>query len=688
VSGGRSAARKRPRGRFGPASPAAGRWNQSVLLAILLAIAAIAPFISSLGHEFAFDDEPILLQNEAVHHLDLKDIWTKPYWPARYYTARLYRPLAVTTFAIDWNLGGGKPPLFLAVNILLHLLTTFAVFRLLRRLFPTRAGIVWAATFLFAAHPIHVEAVAGIVGRSELLAALFTVLGYMLWLDSERDGRKGPAAIAAGLWLLALLSKESAVALPAFLFMHRIRFFEPASPRRLRRIDLVWPAALAVAILLRVHALGGLATPGATAIDNPLGQVGPFHRALGAGAVLGRQLMQVLLARRFSADYSYAEVDPGAPLYRTGAIVLIPFFTLIAFALLRGRRRPEGWGILFFLLAWIVTSNLLIPIGTVQADRLFYLPVLGLFVAGAGLIDRLARRLHAQSAAIAIAILLTVAYGARATVRTAAWRNNRTLFEAAVRDAPRSVKARTNLATQLLRDERPETARRALELLTPIAREGAIFGPYIQSQAKARMFLGESDNARMLFREALRHGADSAEVLIELGNLAIEADSGAVALTCFDLVRKTGKLTLHADIGHASALAVMGRFEEASEAWEPIVAEIPDSIPARTACAFNLRKAGRGAAAAELLRAGLALRQDPRLYEALARTLIDIGDAAGALAAAREAVRLDPAEENLTAFALASIAAGDRPAAVELRGRVHDPDFLSEIDDALRAAGR
>lgn len=654
-------------------------------LLALLVCASLLPYVSALRNDFAFDDRPIITDNTAVTGFALGKIWTEPYWPPAYRMAALYRPVTLTTFAVDWAIGRGRPQAFIVVNLLLHLTVTLLVLRLLRRIFPRQDGVAWGAAFLFAVHPIHVEAVAGIVGRSELLAALCTLLGYSFWLEAEKKKDPGiRALLAPALWLIALLSKESAIALPAILLLHRIGRLEPASRRILRRGDVAWIAAAAVAILLRAHALGGLAVPSAPAVDNPLAPLSPWLRALGAGGVLARQIGQVAIARHFSADYSYAQVDPGASLYLAGGITLTILAGLILWASTRRRgRRPEGWGILFFSLTWIVTSNVIVPIGTGQADRLFYLPVLGIFVAVVGLATRLPALSRSRTTAVAILGVATIVYGARAAARTPQWRNDRTLFEAAARDAPRSVKARCNLATELLHAQTIDGARRALAVLDPVAREAAGYAPYTQAQAKARMFLGETESARDIFRRALRQGADSAEVLIELGNIAMEMEDGKEARACFDLVRRTGKRLDHAAIGHASALAIEGRYGEAADEWLPIVASLPDSVPPRAACAWNLTEAGRASEAVDLVQAGLSRRQDPRLYNSLARALIAAGRIEEARQAAEAAVGGDPSEANLATLALVQIARGDTREGRETQGRIHDPDLLQEIEEAL-----
>jgi thioredoxin-like negative regulator of GroEL len=650
----------------------------------MIAAAALLPYLGALPNEFVFDDHRVIEGNPPVTSFDLRALWTKPYWPDRAGN-NTYRPLTSTTFAISWAVGHGKPGAFVALNLLLHLGATLLAWNLLRRLFPLQPGIAAAAALLFAVHPLHVEAVVGIVGRAELLAALLTLFAYRIWLDAERD-RSTPLAVAsAGLWLLGVLSKESAFALPLMLLAHRTGVLAPASPsHRVRPADAAWPAALFAALALRAHALGGLATPRTSWIDNPLVLQDPLRRFMGAGGVLSRQLIQVLTGTGLSADYSYAQVAPGPALYLAGIIPLV----LIAIALIwvakRGRFRVEGWGIAFFFASWIMTSNLFVPINTVQADRLLYLPLLGLGVTAAASVARISRRGRWSHLAPAILVLAVLGFGIRSAVRTRDWRNDTTLFESAVRAAPHSVKARSNLASFYLSAQTPESGRRALAILEPVENEARTFGPYLLAKARAMSLLGDRARARDLFRAGLAAAADSSQTLVELGNLALMDRNGLEALQSFDAVPRRGRLREHAAIGRASALSVLGRYGEAADAWLPIVSALPDSVPLRAACAKNLTDAGRATEAARLLREGLARRADPRLELSLAHALqAGAGSAREAVQAMARAAQASPSKELLTALAIAQIRVGEREAALATRARVTDPLFLAKIDAAL-----
>ena len=590
---------------------------------------ALLPHVAAIENEFVFDDIGVIVENRAVTRFDLEAIWTSPYWPAGQGNG-LFRPLTTTTYAASWAIGGGSFFPFLAVNLLLHAAVCLLLLFLLRNLFPRRPWIVWGGALLFAVHPIHVEAVVGIVGRAETLAALFVLAAALAWLRGEQAGGRAARLLAPLFWLLALLSKEGSIALPGLLLAHRLGWLpSKAAGRRLRAADALWAIAALLALALRIRALGGLDAPGAAYVDNPLAHVDPITRILGACGVLARQLLQMAVGRGFSADYSFAEVRPGGALSLLGLPVLLLLAAGVFFWLRAGRRTAAGYGFAFFLCFWLVTSNVIVPIGTVQADRLLYLPSAGLLVLAVAAAGSLGGARFSRKAGALLFAAAVVWNGAGSAARTADWRDQRSLFEAAARVAPLSAKAHANLAALDLRTESPEAARRVLERIAPVVEAGGDrYGPLLQREAKARLFLGETDRAREIYRRSLARGADSAEVWIQLGNIALMREEPESALAAFGRAEKAGggKKADHAAIGRASALSIAGRYEEAADAWLPVVAALPDSIPVRTAAAWNLREAGRLEEAASLLRAGIERGDDLRLWEALAAVHLAGGD--------------------------------------------------------------
>jgi hypothetical protein len=178
---------------------------------------AVAASISGIANRFAFDDVPIIVENARMHSLaHWWQLFAEGYWPPAI-GGDLYRPVTMLGFAIQWAIGGGSPLVFHVVSIVLYALVCAAFFGILLELLPTWAA--WLGAALFAVHPLHVEAVANVVGQSELLAALFMFVALLVYLKSRRGGglSSRDVCLIALLYLLGCLSKEHAIVLPALL---------------------------------------------------------------------------------------------------------------------------------------------------------------------------------------------------------------------------------------------------------------------------------------------------------------------------------------------------------------------------------------------------------------------------------------------------------------------------------------
>ena len=189
---------------------------------------------NSLVNGFVHDDKPVVAENRLIRDPgNLGRIFASGYWTTREApVAELYRPLVVASFALNHRIGGPGPFGFHLVNLLLHAWVSWLVFRLGKDLAGSRAA-AWAAGLLFAIHPVHTEAVAPVVGRSELLAA-----GFALWalLLHRRAGTAGAPRLrllfaAGACYFASALSKENALVLPAILLLADLAFPPPGPIR-------------------------------------------------------------------------------------------------------------------------------------------------------------------------------------------------------------------------------------------------------------------------------------------------------------------------------------------------------------------------------------------------------------------------------------------------------------------------
>ena len=418
--------------------------DRVALFAVVTLAAAV--YAGSLGHDFTYDDVHIIKESALLHSLANWQAILRATW----WDDAMYRPFTALTFAVDWALSNGAPHWFHAVNILLHAAVTGLVFLLVRSLLPLFPAA--AAAALFAVHPVHVEAVANVVGRAELLATLFALSAVLLYradgdlaARGDRTWRRGLASggTLAAL-LLALASKESAFAAPGLLLL--------ADWVDARRAGISWGAAVrrhwvlcAACVMLTAEWLwvwlstvGGIA--GGAGEAPGLEGAGLGTRLVVMAPVVLQYVRLLFFPARLSADYSPAFLPVAEHLNFAGLLGV----TLVVAAIAAGwAARTRAWPVTFAL-AWIgatllIVSNLLVPTEVLVAERTLYLPSVGAtLLVGYGLGALAARRF---GAAVVLGALLVALGVVRTASRVPVWRDDSTLLHQLVRDAPGSFRA-------------------------------------------------------------------------------------------------------------------------------------------------------------------------------------------------------------------------------------------------------
>lgn len=495
-----------------PVQPAAPPRRPRWALVALLLLATL-PYLNALGGAFVFDDVGVIRDNPVVQREPAWRVFTTVYEPGA-----LYRPLTMLTYVANARLDPG-PAGFHAVNLGLHALVVLAVYALAARLLAApRAALIAAA--LFAVHPIHTEAVTGIVGRAELLAALATLAALLALARAVAS----PAPARWGWWIASwaafaagLLCKESAFTTIGLVLVVHWRL-APADHLG-RRVAVLAPyVAIGLAYLgLRLLVVGALALPAVPGmLDNPLAHVDAVTRVRTALAVLWDYLAMLVAPARLSADYSFNQVPLLTSWREPRALAALVVVAGLAAAAVVGWRRwpPLTLAAAFFAIPLALTANVLFPIGTIKAERLLYLPSVGACLAAGWLLARWgAARPRAATAAVA---LLLAAFAARTAVRNRDWRDEHALYAAAVRVAPDSAKAHHNLAVALQRagayDDAVAHYQRALAIYPDYA--AAAFG--IGHVATLR---GDDATALAWYRDALRRDPTFAKADLQLGLL-------------------------------------------------------------------------------------------------------------------------------------------------------------------------
>ena len=414
--------------------------------ALVAALVAGVTYAPALGNRLALDDGAIVERNPAAHSVAAAvGAAAEPYWPAAH-AAGLWRPLVILSFAADWTAARGSPRWLHAANVAWHMLATALLVALLWGYLPGAPSLV--AGLVFAVHPVHVEAVANLVGRAELMAAVFLCAALLIARTvRERRAAGITTALDEGLLLaavvLGLLCKEHAAVAIALLALDDVALSDTARPRLPLRDYAAVALLTAVWLLVRHEVEGGTS----------FAQVAPAFFQQGSAGRLATMLPVVLVLVRLlvwpfdlSADYHPRVVERmtsfGAP--ALAGLALLAACAALSVLLWRRERRVAA-GLMFVGIAWLPTSNLLFPTGVVIAERTLYLPSAGAaLLAGAGF-AALARRAGARVAGV-VAGAVVAAFGLTAALRTPAWRDNRSLVVSSLLTHPESYKVHQTAA--------------------------------------------------------------------------------------------------------------------------------------------------------------------------------------------------------------------------------------------------
>jgi hypothetical protein len=515
--------------------PASDHRFHSALPIIALLLVGLGAAGSSIGNGFAYDDFPIIVENARVHAAS--PFWTylgQPYWPG--YADLLYRPLTVWLFGVQWAIGGGAPWVFHATSVMLYLATAIALFTLGRRLLPLWAA--WLAAALFTVHPVHVEAVANIVGQAELHLGLATIVALIVYLRGrERETMSSGTRLAMTATVLwAMLSKEQGLLVPFALVLAEATVVPRTESftLRMKRLTPLWvlmAALVSVVLGLRWMVLGQLSggVPATALVGASLGE-----RALTMLGVVPEWVRLFLWPYHLQADYSPPGLARATAFGGAQALGLI-LMMVLGLVTWRSRNRMPvvAFGCAFMVLMLLPVTNLVAATGIVLAERTLYLPSVGLVLAiasGATLFERLPAPAR-MGAAVAVAALLTsgmVWSNRRQTV----WQDNDHLFRQTMLDAPDNYRSYWLWARHLRTEGRIDQAVDALLLSTELyGNDPVVFEDLGQLQReRGRCGRAVEPLRRALAIDSTRTTARSRLIycLIRIGDLP-DARSAAVA---------------------------------------------------------------------------------------------------------------------------------------------------------------
>lgn len=571
-----------------PPSNKGGKWP-----GILAALLGFALYANTIGHQYALDDYSAMLDNFLVKG-GLKNIGT--FFSTEYRfgmwnsPGSLYRPLALTMFAAEWSLSPDNPALYHFLNAFFYALTGWALWITWRRVLSDYPPVLPAlAVLFFMAHPTHVEVVANIKSRDEIMAFLgCTYALYCVWRYLE--GRNN-AWLMAGLliYFAALFFKEGAITFVAFIVL-ALYFFSKERMGFIARIGVAFAVPALIFLLIRHNVLSRQNGQEVFSIlDNFIvGAESPAERIGSALMMCGRYLYALVFPAVLVHDLGYPQYKPVGLGDWRALLSLLIFGAVGIWALAKFKYRHFlSFAILIFFAAFSLYSNLIITIGTSFGERLLYMPSWGFTLAlgygvwqmsGAGRGDSVWNPGGAKVLLWTMSTLILLLYALRTITRNPAWYDSYSLYSADINTAPNCAKMNYHIGL--------EEAKRGLDEETGAMKDSTWINKGIASYTKAIALYpkyhdaygsrglayfrkGDYNKAFEDYQVAIKHRPNDARVLSNMGFIYFmirrEPDKAE------EVYRKAVQYDprfIDARRNLGAVLAMKGQFKEALEQWE------------------------------------------------------------------------------------------------------------------------
>ncbi|KAJ8031751.1 Transmembrane and TPR repeat-containing protein 1 [Holothuria leucospilota] len=451
----------------------------------IVGIVAVLIYMNSLFGNLVHDDLYAIVRNDDVVSLQttvpslfFNDFWGRPLTDER--SHKSYRPLTVLTFRMNCLCHGLNPLGFHIVNVALHA-TVCLLFMHFSRLFLfSDEDLSFRAALLFAVHPVHTEAVAGVVGRADILACIFFLLSLLIYKRCIPDNAKQKSnsswcySSVAGSIILAICSmlcKEHGITVLAVIVAYDL--YVSAHPYLYKRIFntsrfsgavnfkavfwrllLVTAAAIAI-IAVRVLLQGG-SLPTFLEEDNPASFSDSFQiRFLTFAFLISFNCWLLFCPLTLSYDWQVGSIPLVESVWdwRNLSTILV-FLTLFCICIKLcvsqdKHQKAITMGILLLVIPFLPASNIFLKVGFVVAERILYIPSMGfciLVVVGASKLFQILPSKRFYPVLQIPAFFLILMFACRTVIRNMDWQSRETLFRSGLKTLPNNAKMHYNWA--------------------------------------------------------------------------------------------------------------------------------------------------------------------------------------------------------------------------------------------------
>ncbi len=441
-----------------------GFWGKSKLHYLIIAIFSFLLYANTIGHDYTQDDAIVIYDNmytqqgvQGIPGLLQKDTFFgffKTEGKAKLVSGGRYRPLTPVMFAVGWEIFGNNPTVGHLLNIFWYSLLAMFLFAFLKALVvnqkpnSTNMLLVFLATLLFVAHPIHTEVVANIKGRDEIMALLGSILAGYLILDNKfKTWLNG--IIVGVIFFLALMSKENTITFLGVMPLALYLFRNLSIVQIVKKTTPLFVATI-VFLIVRTSVLGfDFGGTPSELMNNPFlkvinGQYVDFSFSEKAATIiftLGKYLQLLVFPVQLTHDYYPYQI----PIMDFGNwqvwLSILTYLVLGFFAVFKfGKKSIPSFCILYFFMTLSIVSNIVFPIGTNMSERFLFMPSVGFALL---LAIMLVKYVFKKFGTLPFAILcgsILILFSAKTITRNMVWKDDFTLFQTDVKTSTNSAK--------------------------------------------------------------------------------------------------------------------------------------------------------------------------------------------------------------------------------------------------------
>lgn len=616
----------------------------SILVPVLLLVACFAAYLPAIRGDFIWDDDYYVVNNVGLRdNAGLQKLWIGLLQDPQAYPAPQFYPMTHTSLWIDYRIWGLNPVGYHITNVLLHVLCAWTLWVILRKLAVPGATL---AVFIFALHPVHVESVAWITERKNVLSGLFYLLSMLVYLrfagldpkpisnaavpaDTPEEGAAKEEyklelpdepwkvyVLALLLFVFALLSKTVTATLPAAILL--VVFWKR------KRIDLQRDVVPLIPFFVLGLVFSSITSWMEKSVVGAAGAEWNYtlaERTIIAGKAVWFYVGKLIWPAGLTFIYPKWAIDPNRVAQWLAPLSVVA--ALVALVLTR-KKIGDGLllGVLFFggtLLPALGFFNYFPMRYSFVADHFAYLASIGLIVPAAALATQVFR--GARTAGMVAAVLLCAGFALLSMQQSRIYAGPTELWQSTIARNPNSWMAHNNLGAQYMMRKQYELAQKSFETSADLNKN---IGDPVSNLAKLAEERGDIATAEKLYQHAIQlyqaYAARDEQVLgkrfvrrrhadpfVSLAALRLKQNDLKTAEALFEEAIKLHPNNIDAMSGLGETLRLQGKYPEALGMQLQAIVINPESVPVRIALGLALADNGKPD---EAMRAWLSVLHD------------------------------------------------------------------------------